>query len=671
MNLIWHLIVSIFVVNAQSQIGTHVLESVREIALKSFTSGTLVVSGSLIMGDSSCSLFRLIKSGRDEILTCAKSDILQFMLQDFHEMATWPIILLPENENSLVETRSDIGTYILVSSFNQNHQVVTDITRQLQLLTNNKMWNPRARFLVILTQERLSGEELAANITSIMWRKQIINVAVLVPAQGNILENSTTPLLEVRAWFPYGEPGRCGNVSDSVLLDQWVIDTKNKRRRFFYNVTLFPNKIPTDFLGCPVLVGAFEFAPNIILKKGIPLNSTHLEIEDGHEYRLLMTLMKYVNLTAEFRYNVDQWGWYLNGSWYGVTGEIIRGERVTAPVDFWNKCNLIPELECTVSFIVDHIKWWVPCAQPYPKWTAMTRVFQPSLWATFLLAYVSLAICMSIVVTLNYKLDVNTESQHNQSYTSLMKCLLNFWAVILEESASNNPPHMPAVRIMFLSWVLYCWAANTVYQSFLTSFMVDPGLQHQLSSPEEVLASDIDIGLLKPLVTLFPELSDKKYRSSTSCENNTECHLRVAHGGNLAIMFSEVSMDYLIASKYVTKENKPMICTFDYVVCAQPVILPFMKGYPLVPLFDKVILHILDSGLLDFWLKEIMYLSTLEALKDSETVDGEYVKFSLEHLESAYGFLFLGYIIASFSFLGELLHFHHSKKRKSRVIKKK
>ncbi|KAJ9595070.1 hypothetical protein L9F63_013635 [Diploptera punctata] len=464
-------------------------------------------------------------------------------------------------------------------------------------------------------------------------------------------------------------------VEMSQIPQYWITGlttSKIKQVASYIMFTLFPNKIPKNFLGCTILVGAFEFSPNIMLKKKDLTSSSHVEIEEGHEYRMFKTIMHYVNLSVDFRYNPDMWGWERNGSWDGVTGEIARGERVTAPVDFWNKCHLVPELECSVAFIIDHIKWWVPCAKQYPRWTAMTRVFKPSLWLTFLLAWVSVAICMSLVVTANYKINTDVSNEHNQSYTSLIKCMLNFWAVILEESASNNPPHMPAVRAMFLSWVLYCWAVNTVYQSFLTSFMVDPGVQHQLSSPEEVYASDLDIGFIKAIVTIFPELNAKKYRCSTHCENNTVCHMRVAYDSNLAIMFSEVSMDYLIASKYITKENKPLICTFDYIFGTQPVVLPFMKGYPLLPLIDDLILHILQSGLFDFWTKQIFYISTLEALKDTETVDSEYVKFSLEHLESAYGFLVLGCVFGLFLFIGENVHFNYLKKKTiNSTVKKK
>ena len=82
-----------------------------------------------------------------------------------------------------------------------------------------------------------------------------------------------------------------------------------------------------------------------------------------------------------------------------------------------------------------------------------------------------------IVVKLYYK--NHSSETHNEAYTNIIKRFLNFWAVILEESTSDEPPHVPSI---FLMWVLYCWAVNTLYQTFLTSSLVDTGLQSQISS---------------------------------------------------------------------------------------------------------------------------------------------------------------------------------------------
>jgi hypothetical protein len=102
---------------------------------------------------------------------------------------------------------------------------------------------------------------------------------------------------------------------------------------------------------------------------------------------------------------------------------------------------------------------------------------------------------------------ISTKAAQNQAYTSLPKCLLNFWAIILEESASNHPPDVAAIRSVLFGWVLYCWAVNTVYQALLISFLIEPGFQHQLSSEDEILSSGIEYITATGSVSFYPELN--------------------------------------------------------------------------------------------------------------------------------------------------------------------
>jgi len=59
---------------------------------------------------------------------------------------------------------------------------------------------------------------------------------------------------------------------------------------------------------------------------------------------------------------------------------------------------------------------------------------------------------------------------------------------------------------------LYCWAVNTVYQAHLTIFLIDPGLQHQLSSEDEILTSGIEYRAETDIKLFYPELNGTRYR---------------------------------------------------------------------------------------------------------------------------------------------------------------
>ena len=54
-------------------------------------------------------------------------------------------------------------------------------------------------------------------------------------------------------------------------------------------------------------------------------------------------------------------------------------------------------------------------------------------------------------------------------------------------------PRTLRFRLFFVS-VLYCFAINTVFKTFLTSFLVDPGYENQLTSLDKILDSGIEFG---------------------------------------------------------------------------------------------------------------------------------------------------------------------------------
>jgi hypothetical protein len=89
-------------------------------------------------------------------------------------------------------------------------------------------------------------------------------------------------------------------------------------------------------------------------------------------------------------------------------------------------------------------------------------------------------------------------------------------------------------------WFLYCWAVNTVYQTFPTSYLVDTGLQSQITSEEELLHSGIKYGIYRTVLFQIPHLATERYSRRIDCVTFEECQDRAALKGDLAFVFSEI-----------------------------------------------------------------------------------------------------------------------------------
>ncbi|KAJ9579533.1 hypothetical protein L9F63_004792 [Diploptera punctata] len=579
------------------------------------------------------------------IVSCLQLDV-NSVVQDVFSLHDWPYEVIDANvmKYNFIDGKFDF--YFLLSSFPSSEDMKNEFKVQMQRLNSLYSWNPRAKFVIFATQAQENNIIVASDVLAEVWTFKVVSVIFIIP-------NNMNFTLDVYTWFPYSIPGRCADVKDATLLDQWIFDIETQG--FLYNVQLFPEKVPSDLHGCPLRISTFDYPPFIFRIKY--LDDDTITFERGLEFKLIEQMAQTTNMTMMFRKappDGSKWGFLLeNGSWTGIAREIMEDYSDIGMAGWWYRCHLIKEMECLTPHLIDACRWFVPCSKPYPRWMSTTRVFKQSLWLSFLSAYVLVSLVMWKVVKVSNS--ISQKPIENQAYTSLVKCFLNFWAIILEESASNNPPHVGVIRTIFLVWVLYCWAVNTVYQTFLTSFLIDPGLQHAISSEEEIFASKIEYGIPETIVSIVPGLSDRRYRHRDHCDDLQGCRDRLAFKSDFALFFSRYNMEYLAAAKYMAADGKSLVCKFDEVYCNQLTIMPVPTGLILLERFNDIILHVLQSGLMEYWWRNLRYTATLElSMTISEPV-GEYIKLTLEHLQSAFYLLFIGYIISVVIFISEII----------------
>jgi len=468
-------------------------------------------------------------------------------------------------------------------------------------------------------------------------------------------------ILDAYVWFPYHPTGKCPHDKHVTLHDRWVWNVGGKGH-FLHNACLFPPKIPNDLQGCPLTVSAFEVPPYIMKRTTSKVDTKSIIYEKGLDMQIVSEFAKTTNSSIIHRVpppDGGKWGWDVgNGTWNGVTGEISRGYSDIGMTGLSHRCHLVKEIECLRPYLIDKFRWYVPCATSYPRWMSLTRVFRLSLWSAFVTAYIVVSVVMWIVVKLASF--ISTEAAKNQAYTSLPKCLLNFWAIILEQSAFNHPPDVAAIRAVFFGWVLYCWALSTVYQAHLTSFLMDPGLQHQISSEDEILTSGIEYSTVTSLVFLYPDLKGKRYRRLNNTVDVDLAQARVAEG-TLAFLYAKFQVEYNVALRYKNANGIPSICNIKDDFDFNLVTIHVPKGFPLKPKYDNILLALLQAGLVNMWWENVKYTASLEGARKFGSPNGEFIVLTLKHLQSAFYFLLLGYALSILLFLIELSYHYHKR----------
>jgi uncharacterized protein YacL len=130
-------------------------------------------------------------------------------------------------------------------------------------------------------------------------------------------------------------------------------------------------------------------------------------------------------------------------------------------------------------------RWYVPCFVKHPRWSSIFRILSWELWLVLIISILTAAISTTLVGRYSC-------TSEWQRYKTLASSLTNTWAVILGVSVSTMH-RTPSLRSLFLAWFCFSVAFNTVFQAFLTTFLIDSGYKTPIQNMDELFASGINI----------------------------------------------------------------------------------------------------------------------------------------------------------------------------------
>jgi hypothetical protein len=204
---------------------------------------------------------------------------------------------------------------------------------------------------------------------------------------------------------------------------------------------------------------------------------------------------------------------------------------------------------------------------------------------------------------------------------------------------------------------------NTVFQTYATGYIVQPGYHKQIFSVEDVITSDTEYRFYPGMCVLLPDSSDWRFKGMLShrisCYGET-CICRAIEKKDFAILLDTTYAEY---RKTYVACNKSVICRFKQKIMARLAALHLKKGSFLKEYINRLIDIALEGGLDDFWWKITVHTLRIKAAVGVRiTLIGDNMAILLIHLQSALYLLQLGYCLSFIIFLGELLHHKLSNK---------
>jgi hypothetical protein len=572
---------------------------------------------------------------------------IEQLLRQLHDKIKWPIIVSqPNGLRTSNHVHDKHKFYILWASVN--------LTMQLHHLKSyGNAWNPRARFLVVLERIMRDPRYLIMEILEELRQWKILNVVVLV--QFSIRSDT----LDIYTWFPYQQPsGKCGKLQDIILWNQWDVN----KGHFLRNISLFPSKIPSNLGQCRIVASTMTFEPYVM-----PNTTTHLNItyKDGLEVLLFHFVTNAMNLKVNFRPPPPQnelWGQELTeGIWTGIRGNVINETADVAFCAMSLRSMVSQYVDGTKPYINGGIVWVVPCARKKPRWKSILLVFSSSTWILILAA----VFFSSIIMFYLEKFELKRQENPKLSYGSIIKCLTYSWAVLLGIVVPQMPRNI-LLRLFFTFWVSYSLAVNTVFQTFVTSYLVDPGMLKQIKSFDEIHETGMKYGFYPGLDRALQDGSDWQaveiMAHRKACNDVINCLKAVYKSTEFATLTDRLHVSYLNTHTFLDKSGVPMLCTIEYDFIESHKAFLLTKGNHLLKQFNKFIEIALQAGLVGKWWKDIQVTSRIKAAAIRKYSPlNHYSVLLLTHLQGAYFLLLLGHCVAFICFLMEkLCHKHYT-----------
>ncbi|KAJ4448589.1 hypothetical protein ANN_10608 [Periplaneta americana] len=524
---------------------------------------------------------RLFSPGRPIVISYPTSDlhspetfpeesVLQYMdaaLKILQENMLWPLQIYRMNF-SVNDTDYFLnGLYIIFIDFKYGVRNVYDgIYNQINTIMTSGTYRSRRTFVVLISGFSNELMNAVRHISGDMW--EVIGTAdifFLIPDYSSLTEsgpenNLRNSKLEVFTWFPYN--GGCGNSDDIQLIGQCSLDNNIFSENYYVSL----NDVPKNLHGCPITVDMTE--------------------DDYYDLKIVKKIgVIYQDILAEF----------MNATLVVTKTNDRNTNKHYPPPDMFGSLNLfvvgVTEFfDPTISIISCDLKWYIPCPKSVVKMDKIMDVFSPGVW-----------ICTIVVVFLSAIVVWRSAIAHNfsileaKTYRTLSSSLVNMLSVTIGVSVPELP-RTPCLRSFFLLFVVFSLVLSTVFQCFFVSFLVSPGVSTRISTLDQLLRSDLKLGVPPELYYFVcgsyedAELWLPSMNESV-CSDMDSCLERLFTVADIAtVTSSKEAQIYLAKSRGLVEHTEELLCSLDEDIVSSNYMFFIRRNSPIVDRFNTIAL---------------------------------------------------------------------------------
>ncbi|KAJ9581667.1 hypothetical protein L9F63_023154 [Diploptera punctata] len=552
----------------------------------------------------------------------AEEDLLSIVLKEVNSASDWQIHVyrqFVETEDVLYEQFFKVGSCIILTNG------LEDLSDQLEELKASISWNGRARFLIVVRKSMKNPESFAQSLMRYLWEEaKIVDIVTLILCR---------KMFNIFTHFSYKSNEECTVAEKVILQEHWHMNCVGC---FPNGKEIFPSKISSNLHGCMLNISTSELIPNVV-GQGKD-NYTGLEID------LLRIIQKSLNFTINFR--TPKPG-IMYETHYEMLEDLHLGLSDAVIGTFPLHLFIMQFADPTTTYLDNIIKWFLPCAEQNPRMKKVSEIFTGSTWLALLVVFIISSVSTWWIAK---------NSQELSSYKHFSNAFCNLYSAAVGVSI----PQMPKtnkLRFLVILMIWYYFAINTIFQSFFTSVLVDPGYGKQILTFEELQESGLLYGSYSDIELLLNASStyvSKIKLKKTPCEEIAVCIERILTKRDVAVMNIPGAVEYLALDKLGTGIELK-ICSLPENVYKMSFAIYVAKGSPLRDMFNSVIRHVLEAGVMDkLWL-DIQYDLRLRNRND-ESEEETFFVLGMSHLNIIFTMLIIGYLLGLITLILELSH---------------
>jgi len=606
------------------------------------------------------------------VLTPSKTDTLQVVdsvLQNIYRDTGVPVHVhqldpkLPLKFPLILQYKPDC--YVILSGPVKELTPLHLILYQVAALSPNISFNPHAKFIFLVNGYFTNINRFLRSVINTMWLNfKIANLVFMIPrtdsdrcdVNGDMYGFVDSRNIDIYSWFPY-KGKYCADNFDAVLVDHCGCENLHN---FLHNVSLFPNKIPRKFAGCPSTAFVDVVNPYLMLTDNYTdSDGRTVPRFAGIDVQYLTLVTEALNLTLNYSICDGNCG----DDNHPI--EIVAGFRPLSTTAIQNR-------DVTVPYLFNTFKWFVPCPKSALRMERILNVFSSSVWFTML----PVIFLTALVFWSSVRLPLGVVMKESYGYRTVIHCLYNAWCVFMGVSVPEMPRTFRA-RILFILFVWYSFALSTIFQSFFTSFLVSPGYDSRISSLDDIIHWDLKYGSNSVIDKFLREAGyvehDRLNLDQFECADVEKCMERVLTESDTTFVATKFLAQY-VATRIGKISDENLLCSLDENVFSVNCVMLLLRGHPVIESFNVVIRHSFEAGLGDKYWSDFLFNLTLQNMRKSEESDCQtcsdmYFVFALTHLRSVFVVLGFGYLLSFAGFVAELICKWFSKRREVTVRK--